>query len=176
MAAEWGNISSEEIAAAIGGRIVCGDPRTRFSGFSSDSRTVGQGDVFWAIKGECFDGHDFVSRAAKGGAAGVIVRDEFLASLDNPPNTVVISVGDTLRALGDLAGPGGAGNMKPKWRAITGSSGKTTAKEMTAAILQSGQQNAQKPGQFQQPYRIARNASEARKGASARRSGNGDES
>jgi len=143
MAAEWGKISSEEIATAVRGRVLCGDPQTRFSGFNSDSRTVRRGQVFWAIKGDRFDGHDFVSRAAMQGASGVVVQKEFQASLDELP--VVITVADTLKALGDLAA-WWRRQHKAKVAAITGSSGKTTAKEMTAAIFQMGNKTLKNPG------------------------------
>ncbi|MCF8127072.1 MAG: UDP-N-acetylmuramoyl-tripeptide--D-alanyl-D-alanine ligase [Deltaproteobacteria bacterium] len=145
MSAEWGKISSKEIAKAISGRVLYGDPRTRFSGFNSDSRTIGQGEVFWAIKGDRFDGHDFVSRAAMRGASGVVIQKEFQTSLDKLPNCVVITVGDTLRALGDLA-TWWRRQHRTKVAAITGSSGKTTAKEMTAAILHMGNKTLKNPG------------------------------
>jgi UDP-N-acetylmuramoyl-tripeptide--D-alanyl-D-alanine ligase len=144
MSAEWGNISSKEILAAVKGRMVSGDPHVRFSGFNSDSRTIHQGELFWALKGDRFDGHDFVSQAVGQGASGIIVQEGYQVSLKTS-HTVVIAVHDTLRALGDLAA---------WWRwqhatkiiAITGSSGKTTAKEMTAAILQMGRETLKNPG------------------------------
>ncbi len=127
--------------------MIYGDPQTRFSGFNSDSRTVGQGEVFWAIKGDRFDGHDFVSRAAMQGASGVVVQKEFQTPLDKLPNTVVITVRDTLRALGDLAARWRR-QHRAKVAAITGSSGKTTTKEMTAAILQMGNRTLKNPGNY----------------------------
>ena len=146
MSAEWGKISSKEILAAVKGRLVSGDPHARFSGFNSDSRSTGRGELFWALKGDRFDGHDFVSQAVLQGASGVVVQEGFQVSLENPnPTVIIIAVNDTLRALGDLAA---------WWRrqhatkivAITGSSGKTTVKEMTAAILQMGGETLKNPG------------------------------
>ena len=145
MSAEWGKISSKEILAAVKGRLVSGDPHARFSGFNSDSRSTVRGELFWALKGDRFDGHDFVSRTVLRGASGVVVQEGFQVSLENPSPTVIIAVNDTLRALGDLAA---------WWRrqhatkvvALTGSSGKTTTKEMTAAILQMGGETLKNPG------------------------------
>ena len=145
MTAIWGKISSKEIVAAVKGHLVSGDPQARFSGFNSDSRTVQQGELFWAIKGDRFDGHDFASRAVMQGASGMVVQKGFPASLKNVPPIAVIAVDDTLRALGDLAAWWRRQHVA-KIAAITGSSGKTTAKEMTAAILQMGNKTLKNPG------------------------------
>jgi UDP-N-acetylmuramoyl-tripeptide--D-alanyl-D-alanine ligase len=104
MVAQWGKIAAEEIAAAVKGQINQGDPGTPFLGFNSDSRTVQRGEVFWALKGDRFDGHDFVLKAAKQGATGVVVQKGFQVPPGNLSPMVVIAVDDTLRALGDLAG------------------------------------------------------------------------
>ena len=124
--------------------MISGNPQTRFTGFSSDSRNIDPGGVFWALKGDRFDGHDFISRTIEQGALGVVVQ-EVRPSLKETPQVVVISVEDTLRALGDLAA---------WWRwqhtakvvAITGSSGKTTTKEMTAGILGIGNETLKNQG------------------------------
>ena len=145
MTAIWGKISSKEIVAAVKGHMVSGDPQARFSGFNSDSRTVQRGELFWALKGDRFDGHDFASRAVMQGASGMVVQKGFPASLKNVPPIAVIAVDDTLRALGDLAA-WWRGQHVAKIAAITGSSGKTTAKEMTAAILQVGNKTLKNPG------------------------------
>ena len=125
--------------------MVSGDPQARFSGFNSDSRTVQRGELFWALKGDRFDGHDFTSRAVMQGASGMVVQKAFPASLKNVPPIAVIAVDDTLRALGDLAAWWRRQHVA-KVAAITGSSGKTTAKEMTAAILQVGNKTLKNPG------------------------------
>ncbi len=145
MPAQWGKIAAEEIAAAVKGQIIQGDPGTPFAGFNSDSRTVQRGEVFWALKGDRFDGHDFVLKAALQGATGVVVQKGFRVSREDLSSTVVITVDDTLRALGDLAG-WWRGQHMVKVAAITGSSGKTTAKEMTAAILRMGHRTLKNQG------------------------------
>ncbi|MFZ2629088.1 MAG: UDP-N-acetylmuramoyl-tripeptide--D-alanyl-D-alanine ligase [Rugosibacter sp.] len=102
-----------------------------FAGVTSDSRAVVAGDLFIAIQGEHFDGHDFVVGAIEKGAAGALVNHEFATA---HPNLPLIAVADTRLALGALAAA---------WRArfnipligVTGSNGKTTVKEMCAAIL-----------------------------------------
>jgi UDP-N-acetylmuramoyl-tripeptide--D-alanyl-D-alanine ligase len=145
MTAIWGKISSKEIVAAVKGHMVSGDPQACFSGFNSDSRTVQRGELFWALKGDRFDGHDFTSRAVMKGASGMVVQKGFLTSLKDVPPIAVIAVDDTLRALGDLAAWWRRQHVA-KVAAITGSSGKTTAKEMTAAILQVGNKTLKNPG------------------------------
>lgn len=106
-------------------------PDATFTGVTSDSRAIAAGDLFVALKGEYFDGHDFVAEAIRQGAAGALVRHEFAAA---HPGLPLIAAADTRLALGALAAA---------WRArfiipligITGSNGKTTVKEMCAAIL-----------------------------------------
>jgi UDP-N-acetylmuramoyl-tripeptide--D-alanyl-D-alanine ligase len=123
--------SVSQLLLATGGRFLGGQPELRFRSISTDTRTVGAGDLFLALTGERFDGHQFIGDAVRKGAAGVIVS-RLPESL--PPVTVIL-VEDTLRALGDLAAY--RRSLLPHLRvvAITGSSGKTTVKEMVAAIL-----------------------------------------
>lgn len=95
---------------------------------TTDTRVVGPGDVFVALRGERFDGHDFIDQAARGGALAAVVAQPVSAAIP------CITVGDTGRALLQ---------MGAAWRrrfvlpliAVTGSNGKTTTKEMIAAIL-----------------------------------------
>jgi len=130
--------TAADVAAAAHGRVVSGDPQTRIGAWSIDSRTVSAGDLFVAIRGDRFDGHDFVAGALAAGAAGVVVARTPalpLAGADGPASRpVVIQVEDTTRALQDAAREvrrrSGA-----KVVAITGSAGKTTTKELTAEFL-----------------------------------------
>lgn len=124
---------ARDVAAAMDGRLVMGSPDARLDTVSIDSRTVQAGDLFFAIHGERFDGHDFVAGAIGSGAAGVVVhRAESVESARE--ELVVIEVEDTTRALQALAlnvrRQSGARVV-----AITGSAGKTTTKEVTAAFL-----------------------------------------
>lgn len=108
-----------------------------FTAVSTDSRAVRRGDLFVALKGERFDGHGFVAQAAAAGASAALVEQgrDAESGIRNPALELpLIAVADTLLALGKLA---------QHWRrqfdiplvALTGSNGKTTVKEMLAAIL-----------------------------------------
>ena len=127
--------SLEDVLKATAGILVSGKPENTFYGISTDSRQVFKGNLFIALKGEKFDSHDFVQKALDQGAAGILVQDEEKINQALVDKAVaVIKVADTLFALGDLA---------HEWRkrffipviGLTGSSGKTTTKEMMAAII-----------------------------------------
>lgn len=98
------------------------------TGYSIDSRTIGAGELFFAIKGDRFDGHDFVSAALERGAAGAIVRRDFVGSGN------LLRVEDPLLALQTLAR-----EVRRAWGktviGVTGSAGKTTTKEAIAHVL-----------------------------------------
>src|SRR5579885_2137518 len=108
------------------------DPALTASGYSIDSRTVQPGELFFAVKGERLDGHDYVCDALHKGAAAAIVRKDQLARY--PVKTGLIAVEDTLLALQTLAAC-----VRRKWKksliGITGSAGKTTTKEAIAHLL-----------------------------------------
>ncbi|MBU2979419.1 UDP-N-acetylmuramoyl-tripeptide--D-alanyl-D-alanine ligase [Alteromonas sp. C1M14] len=97
-------------------------------GVSTDTRTLQPGDLYIALCGENFNGHRFISSAEQAGASAVIASEPVKTSLP------VISVSDTKQALG-LLGAAVKQRVAPATIAITGSSGKTTVKEMTSAIL-----------------------------------------
>jgi UDP-N-acetylmuramoyl-tripeptide--D-alanyl-D-alanine ligase len=101
-----------------------------FADISTDSRTVKPGELFFALKGENFDGHQFVGQAIEKGASGVVVTDDTVSE-----NAVVFKVKDTLKALGDLAALFRS-RYDIKCAGITGSNGKTTTKEMLGACMQ----------------------------------------
>ena len=115
-------------AGAVTGRADGSD--ARFGGVSTDSRTLARGDLFVALRGERFDGHRFLDRAAAAGAAGAVIDRGHGGGSPLP----AIVVEDTRRALGDLARHWRA-RFSPALIALTGSNGKTTVKEMLAAIL-----------------------------------------
>jgi UDP-N-acetylmuramoyl-tripeptide--D-alanyl-D-alanine ligase len=134
MSARWGEITAGEIASVTGGRILCGLEATRFAALSTDSRQIREGDLFWALKGDRYDGHAFVEEAIRRGAAGALIAEERKDAAPLAGRAPVIAVPDTLHALGSLAS---------WWRhqhaavlaAITGSMGKTTTKAMASSIL-----------------------------------------
>lgn len=122
-----------EILAATGGKLLRDGGKNRFGEIVTDSTQVKPGSVFVALKGERHDGHRFIGDAVRRGAACVIAhRAVPKADLGG---ATVIKVADTLRALGDLAHYRRQ-QLGPKVLAITGSNGKTTTKEMVAAILE----------------------------------------
>ena len=120
-----------------GGRLVSGNPDAVLRGVSIDSRAVGAGELFVAIRGPRHDAHAFLEAAAARGAAALLVErgGAVAASLLAPDSRVtVVEVDDTTRALGALGSGHRAGFSGPVV-ALTGSNGKTTTKEMCAAIL-----------------------------------------
>jgi UDP-N-acetylmuramoyl-tripeptide--D-alanyl-D-alanine ligase len=121
-------MSLAEAAAAMQGRLSGAD--AGFAGVSTDSRGIGAGELFVAIRGERFDGHDFLEMARSRGAVGALVDARYAAAAPLP----VIVVDDTRRGLGRL-GRHWRARFAPAVIAIAGANGKTTTKEMLAAIL-----------------------------------------
>ncbi|MBN1381428.1 MAG: UDP-N-acetylmuramoyl-tripeptide--D-alanyl-D-alanine ligase [Deltaproteobacteria bacterium] len=128
-------LTGEQVVKATGGVLLNGELVKRFHGITTDTRQTVEGNLFIALRGENFNGHDFLGTAVTGGAAGLVIenneRDKLPRAGLNDVN--VIGVNDTLRALGDMA-HFWRGQFKIPVLAITGSTGKTTTKEMTAAI------------------------------------------
>ena len=120
-----------DVLVATGGVCVSAPADMAFRAVTTDSRAAQPGDLFVALVGERFDGHDFITDAVRRGAAGVIVSR--LPARDLPVQ--VVRVPCTLTALGDLAAYRRRLLPDLKVVAITGSCGKTTVKEMCAAIL-----------------------------------------
>jgi UDP-N-acetylmuramoyl-tripeptide--D-alanyl-D-alanine ligase len=123
------NLTIEEIIEATGGELLS-DTYATFSGISIDSRTISDNEMFFAIRGEKFDGHNFLDNAlSKASGAVVDNRPEKL-----PEGKVIVCVEDTLKSLQDLAH-----FIRMRCNipviAITGSNGKTTVKEMIHIIL-----------------------------------------
>lgn len=116
---------------------MSGDPGMPLESIGTDSRTIKQGELFVALVGERFDGHRFVKDALAKGAGGALVTESYVKQA-MPPGTAgqacVIAVSDTLEALGDLAAFHRR-RMPASVVAITGTNGKTTTKEMTAAVV-----------------------------------------
>ena len=123
-------LRSREIRAALG--LARREPYERvYAGASSDSRTVRRGELFVALKGERVDGADFLAEAAARGAPGAIVQ----AGREDPALSLeYFAVPDPLRAVGELAARARREFAAPVI-AVTGSSGKTTVKEMLACAL-----------------------------------------
>src|SRR5580658_1775390 len=107
-------------------------PEEVAQGYSIDSRTVGPGQLFFAVKGERLDGHDFVEQALGNGAVAAVVREDQLGRY--PIRARLLAVEDTLAALQTLATA-----VRKLWGkpliGVTGSAGKTTTKEAIAHVL-----------------------------------------
>lgn len=126
----------EQVACAVGGRLVAGSPSMKAASAVIDSRNSGPGAIFFALPGERSDGHEYVGAAAAAGAAGAIVSrvpdSEVIASI--PESFGLIAVDDVGVSLGRLASMH-RGRMSTSVVAITGSAGKTTTKDMVASAL-----------------------------------------
>src|ERR671913_928325 len=98
-------LTGAEIAAATGGRVIAGDPGARIERWAIDTRTLRPGDLFVAIRGDRFDGHDFVTAALAAGAAGAVVTTAPVLPEAGTagPAPLLIEVADTTRALQDAA-------------------------------------------------------------------------
>jgi UDP-N-acetylmuramoyl-tripeptide--D-alanyl-D-alanine ligase len=120
------SFSLAQIAEALGGRLIGDD--VRVGSISTDSRTLGPGDLFVALQGPNFDGHDYLDIALQQGARAALVSRDMTHVLPR------VLVADTRVALGQL-GVLWRNASRARVLAITGSNGKTTLKEMSAAIL-----------------------------------------
>ena len=122
-----------ELIEAVKGKPAGKWDNTFIRGISIDSRSIKKGEAFIAIKGDNFDGHDFIRQAARKGAA-CIVKERGINPGYKSKGVNIIEAGDTIKALADIA---------RFWRrrfnipviAVTGSNGKTTTKDMAAAVL-----------------------------------------
>jgi len=125
-------LSMAEVAATLGSS--CGTPERIVQGYSIDSRSILPGQLFFAIRGPRFDGNQFVGQAIERGAVGAVVERAFHEQASPKLAPVLIPVVDTVQALQRLAQA-----VRRKWGrkiiGITGSTGKTTTKEMLAALL-----------------------------------------
>jgi UDP-N-acetylmuramoyl-tripeptide--D-alanyl-D-alanine ligase len=121
-----------ELAALLG--VSSQVPEREVRGYSIDSRTLCPGQLFFALHGPRFDGHQFVAQALERGAAGAIVDRRFCDQAPPGMAASLLPVRDTLQALQDLGRA-----MRRRWGrqliAVTGSTGKSTTKEMIAALV-----------------------------------------
>jgi UDP-N-acetylmuramoyl-tripeptide--D-alanyl-D-alanine ligase len=127
-----------DIVTATGGRLEQGNPEQRITGVSIDSRTIDRGDLFIAIRGDRFDGHEFIRAATARGALGAVVEtqkvDAARGVAEGRQDFVIVSVPDTTRGLQEIARDVRR-RAGTRVVAITGSAGKTTTKEVAAEFL-----------------------------------------
>lgn len=126
MEAQSMKLQLSDIANAVQGRLLGND--LTISGVGIDTRTLSCGDLYVAIKGQHFDGHDFIANAMQAGAAALLVSQSISSPLPQ------ILVNDTRLALAELAGYWRK-QLPVKIAGVTGSNGKTSVKEMIAAIF-----------------------------------------
>lgn len=137
-------VKIEQLAHIIDGRLFSGSGNGLVCGVSIDSRTIETGEVFFAIRGRRFDGHDFARSAAQKGAVCLILEHP-VELLDNPSAVVVVD--DTVAALGKLAGWYRL-QLNARVIAITGSAGKTTTRQMLHEVLSTSYRCRQAPKSF----------------------------
>jgi UDP-N-acetylmuramoyl-tripeptide--D-alanyl-D-alanine ligase len=125
--------SIDEVASFTGGEIVSRGNHFSVKGFSIDSRTVRQGDVFIAVKGASLDGHDFIGQALEKGAAAVIAERPLFPKAGTSGSCFIL-VPDTIRAMSLIASEIRRYYGIPVV-CVTGTNGKTTVKEMVWAAL-----------------------------------------
>ncbi|MDR4496659.1 MAG: UDP-N-acetylmuramoyl-tripeptide--D-alanyl-D-alanine ligase [Candidatus Scalindua sp.] len=125
-----------DLLVATGGRFLCGNKQSHFAGVSTDTRFLEEGEIFFALSGENYDGHAFVKQAVdRGAVAAVISRTNGIDnSFRGNGAGTFIEVSDTRKALGDLARYYRK-NLSTKFIAVTGSNGKTTTKDMVYHVL-----------------------------------------
>ncbi len=120
----------DEIVTACGAEVLKSSGKTLDYNFSTDTRTIKKGDIYLPLKGASFDGENFIEDAISKGAVGYFTtRNEIVPSAE-----IVFKVKDTLKTYLELASFY-KDKIKPKVVAITGSSGKTTTKEMLYSVL-----------------------------------------
>ena len=125
-------LSISQVAELAGAKISSGIGSVAVDKISTDSRTAKPGELFVALRGDNFDGHKFVEEVAKAGAAGAIVDLAWKGK--TPENFAILRADDTLRAYQNLAA-NYRKSLPLKVIAITGSNGKTSAKDFAASVL-----------------------------------------
>ncbi len=142
-------LKMKDVAAILG--APCAIPGSKARGYSIDSRTISPGALFFAIRGRQFDGHDFAIQALEKGAVGAVIESGFAERLPKRLAARTVPVRDTTEALQQLARA-----VRRKWGrrviAVTGSTGKTTTKELIAALLGTTLSVHKSPGNLNNDY------------------------
>jgi len=151
-------LSIFQIAKFAGAAVSSGDGKSFIDKISTDSRTLKHGELFVALRGENFDGHNFVESAAKAGAAGAIVDSTWKGKV--PENFALILAKGPLQAYQKLAA-NYRRSLSLKVVAITGSNGKTSTKDFAAAVLARGFRVTKTEGNFNNHVGLPRTILEA---------------
>ncbi|MFV8257596.1 UDP-N-acetylmuramoyl-tripeptide--D-alanyl-D-alanine ligase [Bdellovibrio bacteriovorus] len=131
----------------VTGAKILSQKETNFAGIGTDTRAQLQGQLFIALKGEAFDAHSFLDKAVESGAAGLLVHEENAHTEKLKDKTTILVVPDTLKALQKL-GNWARHESSARIVGITGSNGKTTTKEFTAALVGSSMDVHYNKGSF----------------------------
>ena len=130
-------IEISNILKATNGKLLLGSSESCITGISTDSRSIKEGELFFALEGENYDGHKFIDHANSNGAVGAVIssnKEAVHSLLVGSKQCVLVEVADTSKALGDLA-KFYRKSLKTNFIAVTGSNGKTTTKDMIYHIL-----------------------------------------
>jgi len=142
-----------QLARMLDGKLVTGKNAERtFTGVSIDTRTIKKGELFFALRGENHDGHNFTTQAVENGAAGIVVERSFPGLNEIATRTTVVTVDNSHEAMMALAVKY-RDEVKAVYLAITGSNGKTTTKELIFNLLQTVTTDVYRsPGNFNNLY------------------------
>ena len=140
-------MTAGQVEISTDGILVYGSPAAVFSGVSIDSRTLRPGDLFFAIRGERHDGHEYIGAALSKGASGVVADTRYEVPQTFPADRILLRVENTQVALRALAA-----DVRRRWKgslvAITGSMGKTTTKEFVFHVLRAEYSVYRSPGNY----------------------------
>ena len=154
-------LTVSQIAQFAGASLSSGDGTVVINKVSTDSRTIKPGELFVALRGENFEGHDFVETSAKAGAAGALVDLNWAGSVPN--NFALLRATDALQAYQTLAA-NYRRSLTLKVLAITGSNGKTSTKDFAASVLARRFQITKTEGNFNNHVGLPRTILEATSG------------
>jgi len=142
-----------EIAEVLGAQLSC-DGSTRIEGVSIDSRTLKKGMLFFALRGDRYDGHSFLGEIFEKGAVGAVVDVEKVSLNEYGNEKILLKVADPLRALQDVASYY-RGKFNIPVISVTGTNGKTTTKEMVATVLSTRYRVVKSPGNLNNHIGVA---------------------
>jgi UDP-N-acetylmuramoyl-tripeptide--D-alanyl-D-alanine ligase len=152
-------LTLSQIALFAGASLSSGDGTLVVNKVSTDSRTIKRGELFVALRGENFEGHDFVEASAKAGATGALVDLKWAGNVPN--NFALLRATDSLQAYQTLAA-NYRRSLALKVLAITGSNGKTSTKDFAASVLARRFRVTKTEGNFNNHVGLPRTILEAR--------------
>ena len=148
-------LTLSQIAQFAGASLSSGDGTVVINKVSTDSRTIKPGELFVALRGENFEGHDFIEASAKAGATGALVDLNWAGSVPN--NFALLRASDTLQAYQTLAASYRR-SLALKVLAITGSNGKTSTKDFAASVLARDRKSTRLNSSHSSPSRMPSSA------------------